>query len=293
MDQFTIDDDAVPPWDVSQEERRRTATKLLEVLRNGQADDSARIAAAKELGGLQCMDDEIADTLLDIARANDQPEQLRKELIELLVPEFIYIAATTCDKPEDHPFSGAMLTRIQSTLREIHFDKAAPVALRRNALRTAVYLPQEWQRQAIQEAYSRSEGTWKELAMFCMRFHPGFEEAIIEALDSPNREVRYQAIYAAGDTSVKAAWSHIVALIASKETSRRDRVAAIDAVSSIFPEKAREVLGELLNSKDADISEAAWDEVFLADALLEAEPPEADPDEEGEEESGMTISWTH
>ena len=292
MDQFTIDDNSVPPWDIPEAERRRAATRILQVLRIGQAEDPDRIAAAKELGGLHCMDDEIADTLLDIARANDQPEQLRKELIELLVPEFIYIAATTCNKPEDLPFSEAMITRIQSTLREIHFDKAAPVALRRNALRTAVYLPQEWQRQAIQEAYSRSEGTWKELALFCMRFHPGFEEEIIEALDSPNRDVRYQAIYAAGDASVKAAWPHIVALIASKETSRRDRIAAIDAVSSIHPEKAREVLGELLDSKDADISETAWDEVFLADALLEAEPQEPEGEDE-KDSSGTTISWAH
>jgi hypothetical protein len=51
-------------------------------------------------------------------------------------------------------------------------------------LEASVRAPQDWHLDAIREAYSSTDEAWSLTAVFCMRFVRGFNEQILEALES-------------------------------------------------------------------------------------------------------------
>ena len=68
-----------------------------------------------------------------------------------------------------------------------------------------------------------------------MRFVRGFDQQILEALDSKNQDIHYEAVLAADNWAVDAAWPHVAALVTSGETDKPLMLAAIEAVASIRP----------------------------------------------------------
>ncbi|MFN0063307.1 MAG: HEAT repeat domain-containing protein [Myxococcaceae bacterium] len=98
-----------------------------------------------------------------------------------------------------------------------------------------------------------------------MRFIKGFEEQIVEALGTKNSDIYYQAVLAAGNWDIKAAWPHVVALISSDKTPKPLLLAAIEAVPSIRPEEAPELLTDFTDSDDEDIVEAAYEALAMAE----------------------------
>jgi hypothetical protein len=109
-----------------------------------------------------------------------------------------------------------------------------------------------------------------------MRFVRGFDEEILQALGSKNPDIHYEAVCAAGQWGMEAAWPHVAALIATKGTGKRLLIAAIEAVSSIRPQEASQMLGDLADSDDEDIVEA----VHEALAMAEGVPSEDDEDDD-------------
>ena len=87
---------------------------------------------------------------------------------------------------------------------------------------------------------------------------------------------RLLAAELADDWSVDAAWPHVAALVTGENVDKPLRLAAIDAVASIRPEDAAEVLGDLLDSTDEDIVEAVHEALAMAEGAT-------DEDEEDDE----------
>jgi hypothetical protein len=126
-----------------------------------------------------------------------------------------------------------------------------------------------------------------------MRFIPGFNDEIVEALADGDTEILYQAVCAAGDQEVDGAWSFIRRLVlgaASGAPILPDDpdadwsilLAAMNAVASIRPLEARETLSGLVESDDEDISEAALEALDIVEGLWDHE--DEDEDEYGEDE---------
>ena len=109
-----------------------------------------------------------------------------------------------------------------------------------------------------------------------MRFVRGFDEQILEALDSKNPDIHYEAVCAAGTWEVDAAWPHIAALVTSGETDKPLLLAAIEAVARIRPQEAAEILDDLTDSDDEDVVGA----VFEATAMAEGPSDEDDEDDD-------------
>lgn len=134
-------------------------------------------------------------------------------------------------------------------------------------MEASVRAPQEWHGDAIRGAYASTDEEWKLTAVFCMRFVRGFEEEILAALESDNSDIRYEAVCAAGTWSVEAAWPHVAALVTSEVIDKPLLLAAIDAVASIRPKEAAEILGDLIDSEDEDIVEAVHKAMAMAEGL--------------------------
>jgi hypothetical protein len=272
MDLNTLKD--TPPWDWPE----GTAEMLLGILRNEKAAEADRVLAAEMAGDFTIVNDELVDALLSVLSSGKGSERLRGRAAISLGPALEAADTEGFENGSEPPISEATFRRLQRSLRELYLAAGTPQDVRRQILEACARAPQDWLPDAIRAAYSSSEQKWKLTGVFCMRFVPGFEEQISEALESQNPNIHYQALVAAGNWGVKAAWPHIAALITSPGTPKDLLLAAIEAVPSICPQQAGEVLDDLIDSDDEDIADA------VQEALAMAEGHSNDDDEDDEDE---------
>jgi len=259
-----------PPWEWPED-----ADKIfLEALRDDQADESERLLAAELAGDSTVINDELADELLVIVSDDKESDSLRARAAISLGPALEYAFIDGFEDPDDVPISENKFQEIQETLCKLYLDTDVPKEVRRRILEASVRAPQDWHRSVIKEAYSSADESWRLTAVFCMRFVRGFDEQILEALDTDNQDIHYEAVCAAGNWEVDAAWPHIAALITAKDTEKYLLPAAIEAVASIRPQEAAEILIDLTQSEDEHIAEAASEAMAMTEAFFDDEDEE-------------------
>jgi hypothetical protein len=166
--------------------------------------------------------------------------------------------------------AGQVASRSNEATRWFHL-----AALRRRILEASVRAPETWHQDAIRDAYTSGDKEWMLTAVFSMCRVRGFDDQILAALHSADPEIHYEAVQAAGNWELDAAWSHIVELVNDADTPKPLLLAAIGAVASIRPAEAREILADLSDSDDEEIAEAAEEAVVMAEvASAELEDPE-------------------
>ncbi len=185
------------------------------------------------------------------------------------------------DDVVDVPIAEDTFHHIQLALHKLYLDAGVPVIVRRRALEASVRSPQDWHREAIREAYSSGDRDWMLTAVFSMRWVSGFDVLILEALQSADPDIHYEAVNAAGNWQLAAARDHVVALAEDPATSKSLRIAAIGAVADIVPREAAELLSELTEADDPEIAEAADEAISMA--LTEDGFDEADDEDEDDE----------
>lgn len=262
-----------PPWDWPE----GTAEKLVSVLRDEQAAEPDRVLAAEMAGDFTVVNDELVEALLAILRKSEESQEVRARAAISLGPILEYADTEGFEDPDDVPISERRFQQIQELLRKLHMDAQIPKEVRRRILEASVRAPHDWHKNAVRAAYSSGDDAWKLTAVFCMRFLRGFDEQIVEELDNKNPDIQLEAVLAAGNWGVGAAWPHIAALIHSGRTPKPLLLAAIEAVPSVCPQEASEVLSGLVESDDEDIIEA------VQEALAMAEEPSGG-DEDGEDD---------
>jgi hypothetical protein len=181
------------------------------------------------------------------------------------------------------PITEGMARRIQDSLRELYLDHSTPKEVRRRILEASVRAPEAWHQDAIAQAYSSGDKEWMLTAVFAMRWVLGFDNQILEALKSADPDIHYEAVQAAGNWELDAAWTHIVELVNDPETPKPLLLAAIGAAGSIRPAEAPGILLDLADSEDEDIAEAADEAMMMAEgAAAYQEEDDEEDDEEGE-----------
>ena len=273
MDPKTLND--IPPWEWPE----GVGEAFLGILGDDQADESDRLLTAELAGGFTVINDELAEALLTIVRSGGETDELRGKASISLGPALEHASTMGFEDADDMLLSEGVFLEIQQSLQELFLKADVPEGVRRRILETSVGAPQDWHRDAIREAYSSDDEAWRLTAVFCMQFVRGFDDQILEALDSDAADIHYQAVCAAGSWEVDAAWPHIAALVTSDETDKPLLLAAIEAVASIRPEEAPEILGDLTDSDDEDIVEVAFEALAMAEG-----PTEDDDDEEPDDE---------
>jgi len=253
----------IPSWDWPEDVDR----KILKVLRDNSVDESERLLAAELAGDSTVINDDLAGELLAIVYEDKNSDSLRGRAAISLGPALEYAFIDGFEDPDDVPIPENRFREIQESLYKLYFDANTPVEVRRRVLEASVRAPQDWHQSAIQEAYSSVDKSWKLTALFCMRFVRGFNEQVVVALDLEIPGIQYEAVCAAGNWEVDAAWSHIAGLISSKDTGKTLLLAAIEAVASIRPQEAAQILIDLTQSEDEDIAEAASEAIEMTEML--------------------------
>ena len=238
---------------------------FLAILRDPRADAADRLLAAGLAGEYSVINDALAAALRSILASAAEPPELRARAAISLGPA---IEQADIEEFEDAvPISQKTFRAIKQSLRKLFLDSAVPELVRRSILEAAVRAPQDWHTGAIRDAWSNSDLEWKRTAAFCMGHVRGFDQQILEALESPDPGIHYHAVRAAGTWEVEAAWPRVAAL-ADSDTDKPLRLAAIEALSTICPLDSVDILANLADSEDPDIAEAACEAMSMAEGML-------------------------
>ena len=264
-----------PPWQWPPD----TGNTLLAVLRDQQADESEHLLAAEMAGEIVAINDDLAGTLLSIVGDATASEELSSRaalslgpVLEQMDRDSIHDILGLDDELLDAPpISEHTFHRIQETLRTRYLEDDVPKEVRRRILEASVRAPADWHRDAIRTAFLREDRDWRLTAVFAMQYVRGFTDEIVAALDDPDEEIRYEAVTAAGNWEVDAAWPSVSALLAAPGTDKALLLTAIESAAAIRPEEAEPLLAELSDSDDADIAEAAGNAMMMASAAFEDE----------------------
>ena len=268
-----------PPW----EWPKGAGKMFLAILRDPQADAADRLLAADLAGDFTVINDALADALLSIVGSAAEPEELRAQAAISLGPALEQADIDEFDDPDSVPISEKTFRKIKQSLRKVYLDSGVPKLVRRRILEASVRAPEEWHAGAIRTAYASDDQEWKLTAVFCMHYVRGFDKQILEALESADPDIHYQAVRAAGTWEVDAAWPHVAALLTSAGTSKDLLLAAIEAVATIRPREAGALLVDLADSDDEDIAEAADEAMSMAEGFSDDEFDDEDEDDEDDE----------
>ena len=284
---MNLDDlNEIPPWEWPED----AASMVLTALKDRKAIKKDRLLAAELAGDLVILNEEVAGALLDIIQSSEEAAELRSIAAIALGPGLEEAELGDYNDPDDAPvFPESLLQKIQQTFHTLYLDPRVETDVRRSILEASVRNPQDWHTPAIQDAYVKDDMDWRLTAVFCMRFVEGFEKEILEALNSADPGIHYNAVEAAGNWELDAAWPHVAQLVNSPKTEKSLRLAAIWAAASIRPHES-DILEALVDSYDEDISEAAMDALtetgFAAEWETEEDEDycfEEDQDEEEED----------
>ena len=258
------------PWDWPPD----AGATILRTLRDVHADANDRLLAAGMAGESTVIDDEAAAALLAVVGDRCEPEPLRARAAIALGPALELGDESEIDEAlglDDTPISKNTFSRINKALRDLYLDNDTPKEVRRKILEASVRAPQNWHAAAVRSIYASEDEDWKLTAVFCMQYIKGFDAEIVESLENPNPDIHYEAVCAAGNAELDAAWRHVVNLVESGDTAKPLLLAAIDAVASIRPGEARNILGDLINDDDEEISEAVFDAIAMAEGRVDSE----------------------
>jgi uncharacterized protein (UPF0147 family) len=267
MDLKVLKDTA--PWDWPKD----TDRVLLEILGDDRADETERLLAAELAGCFTVINDELAGALLSIVLRSDETERLRSTAVISLGPVLEHCDTDGFEDDDYVPISEDTFRGIQKSLHELYRDTDVPKDVRRRVLEASVRAPQDWHTEAVRDAYFSTDEAWMVTAVFCMRFIRGFEEQILEAMKSGNPAIHFEAVCAAGNWELDAAWPHIADIVNAGDTDKPLLLAAIDAVACIRPQEAVDIIGDLADSEDEEIAEAAFEALATAEGLSEDENP--------------------
>jgi hypothetical protein len=273
MDLKTLLD--TPPWDWP-EDAGRVFQKILVDHRASQSD---RLVAAELAGDFTVINDDLAHTLLTIVSSAAEPEELRARAAISLGPALEQADIDGFEDPDDVPITERTFHNIQDSLEKIYRENSTPKEVRRRILEASVRAPRTWHQDAIRSAYSSGDKEWMLTAVFSMRWVRGFDDQILLALQSDDPEIHCEAVMAAGNWQLDAAWSHIVELVTDPHSPKPLLLAAIGALGSIRPAEAPEIVVDLANSHDEEIAEAV-EEVMAATEVVSHEDDDEDDEEE-------------
>lgn len=248
-----------PPWEWPKD----AGKAFRKVLLDRQADPADRLIAADLGGDFTIVNDDLARILAEIACNPGEPEELRAKAAISLGPA-LELAGEGFDDPDDVPISESTFHTLQKTLRRIHADDGTPKIVRRRALEASVRAPEDWHEDAVRSAYSSGDRDWMLTGVFSMCYIRGFDAEILEALKNPEPEIHFEAVDAAGNWELDAAWPHVVKLLQDSATPKPLLIAAITAAANIRPEEAQALLIELADSEDEDIAAAVDEALSMA-----------------------------
>lgn len=250
---------------------------LLSVLTDSSQTEAERLLAAELAGDLAVINETMVTMLLTIVGNGTETETLRGQAAISLGPVLELCDIDGFDDPAEVPISSEVFEQMQQRLHQLFTEPSTPKEVKRRILEASARSGQEWHHDAIRQAFLSGDPNWQLTAVFCMGYVGGFDVEILKALTSTNPAIQYLAISAAGVWQVEEAWPYVINKLTAEDTEKPVLLAAIDAVASLRPAEAQEVLAELLDCEDEDLVEAASEAIGMAEERLKGHTEDDEP----------------
>ena len=163
----------------------------------------------------------------------------------------------------------AMLAE-QALLEVIHLPEE-DLEVRRRAVEAIGFSSEAGVREIIEAAYYHESEKMQASALFAMgrSADPYWRKILLQELDNPNPELRFEAARACGELELASAVPHLARIIAD-DPDQEVRQEAIWALGHIGGQQAREILDTCVQSDDEALSEAAAEALEEIDLLGES-----------------------
>ena len=260
-----------PPWEWPED----ADEILLGILRDDQSDESDRFLAVELAGDCVVINDALVDVLLSTLRSGDESEKMRGRAAIALGPILELAWEDGFDDDDFVRISEQTYRTIQETFRKLYMDAGIPKEVRRRIMEASVRAPRDWHPDAVRAAYISDDEDWKLTAVFSMQYVRGFQKQILESLDSENPDIHYEAVCAAGNWALDAAWQHIIEILEAKGTEKYLLLAAIEAATQIRPRESADYTRFFIDSDDQDIVDAAFEVMGMVGALDDLDEDES------------------
>jgi HEAT repeat protein len=164
------------------------------------------------------------------------------------------------------------LENLPDTLRIANFQNLYDVvtghdapSVRRRALESLGYSSNPKVHKLVQDAFDSKDLLWQASALYAMgrSADERWAETVISMLESPDLEVQYEAVRAAGELELKEALEPLLQLLDDEEEGTELRQALIWSISQIGGEEAKAKLEALAENAQED------DEIEMVDKALE------------------------
>ena len=249
----------IPPWEYPES----LDEELLKILPDDKADEEIRLIAIELAGDYVVMNDKLAEVLLSIICNSNEPDKIRAQAAIAFGPAFEIAFIDGFADPDEALISEQTYLKIREVFLKLYRDADVPIEVRRKILEASIRAPQDWHADAVRAAYNSNNDDWKITALFCMGQIRGFEDQILESLNSSNPDIHYEAVRSAGRSELFESWSHIAKIVKSERENKPLLLAAIRAVAAINPGNAPEVIGDLIESDDEEIIETIRDVISI------------------------------
>lgn len=246
---------------------------ILKVVRNHREAIEERTIAIVLACSSSIVTDDIVREILSIIENPQEAEVIRSTAVSSLGPVLEFVSMEDMAEMQELSVSKDTITIIRRKLKSIYESGDYPVDIRRQALQSSAQYPEEWHASEIRKHYTGSDLDWKLIAIFCMGYCPGFEEQILECVNSDTNEIRCNAIEAAGNQELEDAWPVVLRILSSNDSDKSLLLQAIIAAPRINPYEAIDLLEKLYEEhQDEEVTE------FAAEALSEINDMVGDDD---------------
>ena len=205
-----------------------------------------------------------------------------------LIPRFIemmtkdpdtFVRANAASSLGQFVYEGELEELVESILHEIE-DALLDVLrgddqslVRRRALEALGYSSREEVKPFIEKAYNSDDPAWISSALFAMgrSAEEDYIPQVVESLDHPDSDVKFEAVRAAGELSAGAARGPLLDMLGEGIDDIDLRMAVVWSLSEIGGEDVRETLETLADTIDddeeAELVNSAIDNLFFTEGF--------------------------
>lgn len=219
------------------------------------------------------------DVLIELAE-NDPTDQVRARALSALgiyiyegdMADYGYDFGPYDDVLREDELPEADFERVRDYLLGVIRDESRPLDERRRAIEAISFHHMPEILDIIEQAYHHPDKSMKISAVFAMGRNGNirrWEDYILEALLSPDAEIEYEAVRAAGECHLESANRQLMR-VAEHAEDKNLRIAAIWSIGQIGLEESFMLLDELQFDPDKEIrevAEAAFDEWMIFSQL--------------------------
>ena len=195
--------------------------KLLKIILNKKASLDDQLTAITLAGDLGVIDLEVVSVFNKLIQDKEKDYSIRLSAMMALEPilqevqlsDYLDEVDILESQGENDLIKLSDLEETLKILHDVYFDYGEDELIRRTALYISSHVPNDWCNKEVEIAYRSNNASWKETAVKCFEFIPGYNEEVLEILEGKDKNLKIAALPAIGSQRILEALPTVVKII--------------------------------------------------------------------------------